>query len=201
MNTKLRIGLGAMLGMWAVALGACQNDLEQIKAFEKLATRPAIEILDLKTEYVVKGRLKGRMETPRITMHNSNPDEAYYEFEKGLKVDFYNETGAFESRITTNYAKYFVKTRIWEARYNVKAVNTKGDTLQSEHVYIDEQKKQIYTQERVQITSADGMRIVGQDGFTSNIDFTEYKFKRVTGIFNVKLNQTDPFGAAQSPQP
>ncbi|MEN9444728.1 MAG: hypothetical protein RIS47_1618 [Bacteroidota bacterium] len=180
----------AGLGL-AMLFFSCKNDLQQIKIIDEISNHPTIEVDSLKTSYTIKGYRKGTMVAPVVHIFQ-NIDDPYYDFPKGMYVEFYTDSGLLQSTVTANYAKYLSEKQIWDARYNVKAVNLKGDTLQSEQVYIDEKKQEIYTDKRVQITSPDGMRIVGQDGFTSNLEFTEYRFKKVTGIFNVRsMSQND----------
>lgn len=180
----------SIAGLLLAMLFSCQNDLEQIKAIEQISEWPDVEIDSLQTTYTLDGLNKARIQAALVHIYD-HPEEPYYEFPKGMQVEMYNKQGVVDSHVRANYAKYFRNKSLWEARYNIKAVNTQGDTMQTEHVFIDEQGQQMYTDERVQITSKDGTRIVGQDGFKSNLNFTEYTFKTVTGIFNVRMQSTD----------
>lgn len=175
----------------AVLFVSCSgNNLDKIKIFEQPEQMPGVVIEDLRTLYTQNGVRKGHLETPLLHLYRQRPDP-YYEFPNGMRVEMYDRAGQYESEVTANYAKYFVNEGTWEARYNVRAVNTKGDTLETEHVFIYEKEERIFSEVQVQITSKDGMRIVGKDGFNSNLDFTEYQFKNVTGIFNVKMGQVN----------
>ena len=164
------------------------ENLDKIKAFEEEEVLPDIIVDDLNTLYTNNGKRKGDMKAEKVFIFR-DPEDPHYEFPDGMMVKMYDGKGDFESVVSANYAKYFEKERMWEAQYNVKAVNAKGDTLETEHVFIYEKEERIFSDVQVQITSKDGMRIVGKNGFNSNIDFTDYKFKDVTGVFNVRVDE------------
>lgn len=176
----------------AVLFVSCTSEnLDKIKAFQQEEKMPDIVIEDLETLYTSHGKRKGHMKATVLHIFR-DAESPYYEFPEGVRVEMYTPTGEFESIVSANYAKYFERDKMWEARYNVKAINAKGDTLETEEVYIYEKEQRIFSDERVQITSKDGMRVVGKNGFHSNLDFTNYKFQDVTGIFNVKVDTSAP---------
>lgn len=172
-------------------LFSCNNsELEKIKIFANQDEIPDIEVEQLETYYTTNGTSKGHIISPLVKIFSKKSIEnPYYLFPDGAFVEFFNDSNQFESQIEANYAKYFNVDRIWEAKYNVKAINANGDTLQTEHIFVYEKEAKIKSEVQVQITSKDGMRIVGKDGFESNMDFTQYKFENVTGIFNINVEQ------------
>ncbi len=200
MNTENIFKSIAGLFLVMLFVSCTSENLDKIKAFQEEEQLPDIVVKDLSTLYTTRGKPKGTMNTKEVHIY-SDEENPYYEFPNGMVVEMYDDKGNFESVVSSNYAKYFEKDRMWEARYNVRAVNAKGDTLETEHVYIYEKEQRIYSDVQVQITSKDGMRVVGKNGFNSNLDFTDYKFKDVTGIFNVRVENQEQKDSIQVGQP
>jgi urocanate hydratase len=90
-----------------------------------------------------------------------------------------------ESTITGNYGKRRESARIMEAKGNVVVRNEiTGKQLNTERLTWDENKRMIYSNVKVKITTADKVLFV--EGLESNESFTWYKFTRVTGEMLVK---------------
>jgi LPS export ABC transporter protein LptC len=113
----------------------------------------------------------------------------YYEFPEGIDVLFYDKSEKPQSRVTAKYAIYHDKTQIWDVRDDVVAKNiTSGEQLNTEELFWDMVKKQIYSNVFTKITNADGVYF-GEKGFESNQDFTNYKLIGSRGSVNVRDEQ------------
>jgi len=69
------------------------------------------------------------------------------------------------------------------ARNNVVAMNKKGDILNTEELFWDEAKKEIYSIDNVKVTTADWV-IFGK-GFVSDERFVNWRIKKMSGSFYV----------------
>jgi Lipopolysaccharide-assembly, LptC-related len=66
-------------------------------------------------------------------------------------------------------------------------INAKGEKLNTEEIIWDEQKKIIYSNAFVKITTGD--EIIWGIGMEANEDFTDYVIKKVTGKVKVKTEK------------
>jgi precorrin-4 methylase len=73
------------------------------------------------------------------------------------------------------------------ARKNVEVINAKGEKLNTEEIIWDEQKKIIYSNAFVKISTGD--EIIWGIGMEANEDFTDYVIKKVTGKVKVKTEK------------
>ena len=71
-----------------------------------------------------------------------------------------------------------------EAREDVVVVNTKKETLNTEHLVWNKEKKTIITEEFVKITTED--EVIFGHGLESNQDFTKYRIKNIKGTINIE---------------
>ncbi len=168
----------------SILLSACRPDMKEIIKITKRQNMPDMSGSDIELYYSEKGQVRLYTIAPEINTFES-PEGVYTEFPKGLLTHFYDEKGVENSSLTADYAKYFQDEKIWEAKYKVRLVNTQGDVLETEHLFCNEVKRTIYTDKFVKITDSDGYTMSGSNGFESNLDFTEYEFKSVSGHFGL----------------
>lgn len=142
---------------------------------------PVQEVYDFVTTYSDSAVLKLRMEAP-VMKYYGRMEKPYSEFEKGIDVSFYEEIlpdGRPGARITAKYARYYEADRLWEVRDSVVAVNSKGDILETELLYWDEEKELIYTDKFVKITEAD--QIIMGTGLESDTRMDRWIIKNISG--------------------
>lgn len=175
--------LSAMLCLGlAFFLGACEStNLSEIKELANFTELPTVTARNIELTYTDSGQIAMKSFSPELQAFNAG-DEPYILFPKGAKATFY-KNGKPDSHLSSNWAKYYKGRKLWEAKYRVTMINEKKDTLRTEHLFCDETREVIYTEKFVQITDAQGWVISGENGFESNIDFTEYEFKKVRGRF------------------
>ena len=91
-----------------------------------------------------------------------------------------------ESEIQANYAIYYSEEKLWHATGNVVAQNYKtGERLDSEELFWDENKEQIFSESYTRIVNENGT-FYGQNGFISNQSLTDYELIGSSGIVNIK---------------
>ncbi|MCK5535367.1 MAG: LPS export ABC transporter periplasmic protein LptC [Bacteroidales bacterium] len=168
---------------------SCENNIDKIKLITDIDKRPSATAENIVVNYTKNGRLEMKLFAPLLEQYSWNKDAPYNEFKKGIKVLFYSEEGELQSTLNADYAKYYMNKKLWEVRDNVEMINPDGDKLTTNLMYADENSQKMYSDEYVKITTQDGTEISGKRGFISNFDFTEYSFKNVSGIINVKENK------------
>ena len=133
--------------------------------------------------YTKNGRCE--MEIYAVSMNAyARSDKEYDEFPKGILVQAYDSTGRTTTLIRASYALYLRKKKLWDARHNVVAVNEKGDSIQTERMFWDEEKKTIYSEESVRIRT-DDVLLFGK-GFESDERFNDWEIRHPKGVITVR---------------
>ena len=169
----------------ATILSSCENDIATIKALSEEVNIPTMTGINVETIYSDSGQIKGKIIAPELKRF-SRENDPYYEFPKGLNVFFYDRKGLVESHIQANYALFYEKQELWEARNNVVARNEKtGEQLFTEHLFWNQKQESIYSDQFTKIINADGT-FYGENGFEASQDLSRWKLKGSKGTVNVK---------------
>ncbi|WP_242926313.1 LPS export ABC transporter periplasmic protein LptC [Pontibacter vulgaris] len=169
-----------LLAMVAILGASCKEELKDPDKEVKY-TGPLIENKDVLTLYSDSAKLLIKMQAP-VQQEFENGDGV---FPKGIYVEFYEKPGQMSSTIKANYGKQDRNKEIYLVRGNVVVNNIlKGEKLETEELYWDKRKAEIYTDKFVKITTPDEV-LMGQ-GLRANQDFSKYKILKPTGIINLK---------------
>lgn len=172
---------------------SCETtDLEKIKALAKKEELPDVIVENLKAIYSLNGNTQVKLLTPKAFKYTSDKKQ-YTLFPDGLNLMFYDNNYNLHSSLTANYGIYYEKKRFAKATGNVILTNVNGSVLRTEELFIDENKEKIYSVVPVNIKDKDGFEITGEEGFESNLDFTVYKFKDVSGEKIIQEDEDNDF--------
>lgn len=166
----------------SLAFTACENDIEQVNLITSKKKIPSESGKNVLIVYSDSARIKMKLNAAQLDHYDG--ENAYVEFPKGVNVFFYNDQNKLESNLKANYAIRYEKSNMMEAKNNVIVINNKGEKLNTEHLFWDEKKEQIYSDVFVKITTK--TEIIMGEGLESNQDFSKYKFKKIKGTINVK---------------
>ena len=131
--------------------------------------------------YNDSAKTKFHVTAPRI--ENYEGSDPYVLFPKGIHVDFYDDSGNINGHLEADYAIRHINSKLMEGDNNVHIVNRKGETLNTEQLFWDENKRKIYTNKFVTIKTA--REILYGNGLISNEDFTQYKITDLRGTIQV----------------
>jgi LPS export ABC transporter protein LptC len=137
--------------------------------------------------YTDSAKLKIMLKANRMLIFNKNVSEPFTILPKGVFVTFFDEEEKVSATLKANYGVRYDVSKRMEAKYKVEVVNKNGEKLETEKLVWDENKKKIYTDAFVTITTA--KEIIMGKGMESNQDFTRYEIKKVTGQFQLKNNE------------
>lgn len=171
-------------------LCSCENDIEKINMFTGDSDEyPDIIGENIEVLFSDSAIVKVRMRAKELRQYN-NAEEPYSEFPRGIIVCFYDKQQEIESEISADYAIYMTKKKLWHARGNVIAKNLKsGNRLDSEEMFWDEEKEEIYSNTYTKIVNENGT-FYGKDGFKSNQTLTKYQLIGVTNsIINIEEDE------------
>jgi LPS export ABC transporter protein LptC len=170
-----------LLGM--LLLGACENDLKKIKEISaKIVSQPIDTTRGVEVIYSDSAIVKGKMITPLLIHYDVA--KPYYTMPKGVKVIFYDKFQKEIGNIVSDSAAQREKEHITEFYKNVVATNIKGETYKSDQLIWDQDKKILYSNKPVQITTVGGDIMNGVD-FKSDDKLEHPVMRQSTGVFNV----------------
>lgn len=161
---------------------ACENDIKKVRIVEARKELPLLSEKDVDVIYSDSSRVKVRVLAPYSEKFEL--PVPYIEFPKGVKTLFFNDSLKVSSTLTANYAINREKERKMEARGNVVITNDKGEMLNTEKLYWDENTQKIYTDQFVKITTPD--KIIFGEGFEAKQDFSTYRIFKIKGTIFVK---------------
>lgn len=145
------------------------------------------EIINADINYTLGGKAKAKLLSPlMLRVQDASP---YVEFPKKLHVDFFNETGAVDSRMDALYGKYFEQESKVFLRDSVKVINVLGDTLYCDELWWDRSRKgnEFYTDKPVRIRRK--LQIIDGIGMDASQDFKAWHIINPVGIINVPNSQ------------
>src|ERR1035437_5865986 len=161
---------------------SCQTDIQTVSQLDVGKNLPSETMKDAEIMYSDSGKVK--MKLMAVSLDRYTGEKTYIEMPRGMHILFYDDSMKVNSELKAEYGIRYEKEGKMEAKRNVEVVNVKGEKLNTEHLYWDENKKLIYTDEFVKITKKD--EVMYGDGLESNEDFTKYKIKNIKGQFNIK---------------
>ncbi len=159
---------------------SCTTNIDMVNALEDKEEKATITAKNSEILYTESGRVKLKVLAP-VIKYFQNTKDPYNEFPEGITVYTFSDSMEIESELTAKYANYYDSKGLWSASNNVIAKNSKGEILNTEHLYWNQKKKIIYTDDNVKITTSDGIQY-GQ-GFLSDETFSNWEIKKPTSIY------------------
>jgi LPS export ABC transporter protein LptC len=162
---------------------SCKNDLKQAAKLIDPSTLNSERADEVTIIYSKNGHTSAKLFTPKFN-HIQNVAPTYVEMNKGLRVQFYDDSMHVQSTLTAKYGKYFEKEGNVLVRDSVVIYNAKNEQLDTQELIWNEKLQQFYTEKFVKISTP--TQIIYGDGLISNQSFSEYKITNVKGIIGVK---------------
>jgi LPS export ABC transporter protein LptC len=167
-------------------LSACENNEAEVNDLyaKKLGKE---EAKDVKVTFTTGGKTKAILTSP--LMYRVQDTVTYIEFPKTLEVDFYNEAGVNDSKLTALYARYKEDQDLIYLKDSVKVQNIKGEILYCDELYWDRNRPvyQFYTDKPVRIRTL--THIIDGVGMEASQDFKQRVIKKTTGMIRVPSSQ------------
>jgi LPS export ABC transporter protein LptC len=162
-------------------ISACKNDERIIEDWSKKKVMVDIG-KNIESYLSQEGKVKAKLVSPLMLRYEA--DTFYTEFPKSLHVDFYDDSANIETRLDSKHGKYFEnlnKVYLWDS---VVVINVKGDTLKSNDLWWDQNRKLFYTDNYAEYRTKDKQIYPGK-GLEATEDFTRIDFKETVGTVEV----------------
>lgn len=169
-----------------VLFPACSGkDKNLAEAITERDSLPSMKSLGVTTLISDSGITRYKIITEEWTVFDKK-DPPYWAFEKGVYLEKFDSLFRIDASIKADTAYYYEKKKLWELRSNVNIRNLKGDKFDTQLLFWDEKKEEIYSDKFIRIEQED--KIITGYGFESNQELTEYQIRNTTGIFTVEDN-------------
>jgi LPS export ABC transporter protein LptC len=164
-------------------MAGCGNDVATVNAITHSYSGPAMSAKNIEVVFSDSGKIQAKVYG--VLMNRYTSPEPYMEFPLGFKVTIFDSTLKTSTSIVANYGIRKEFARIMEAKGNVVVRNEiKHQQLNTERLTWDENRRLIYTSERVKITTLD--KVIFGKGLRSNESFSDYSILQPYGQLMVK---------------
>lgn len=197
-KTAVRYALVALsLAGSAILLFSCSEpEAEDSAASETLQTEYSENLSIVESQ---NGRRSYHFVTPLLEGYTL-AREPYREFRKGIKITTYldDSLSTVDAVLTANYAIYYPNRQLWEAKGNVVVEKSDGKTLYTQQLFWNALSKKIYSNVDSKIVQNQGRDVFIGEGFESDEEFKDWRFRRMKGRLEVDVAPTDqPDSAAR----
>lgn len=168
---------------FTTSLSSCKNDVQTVLSLDYVDTLPEVNARDIEIYYSERARVQIKLVSPYLV--NKAEEEPVLLFPEGFTVYFYDSLMNVQSTITADYGVSYEKKKIMEARHNVVVENLqKGEKLNTEELFWDRNKQEIYSNKFVRLTT--GEQVITGDGLTSKEPFDEILISNPKGLLEFK---------------
>ncbi len=164
-------------------LFSCSNTYEEVNKVASDELVPFAESFDTEIIYTEEGDLESVLRAAHIQRYKRE-DSSWTLMPKGVYATFYNDTGAVDSEMESQYALWLQNRNVVIAEKDVVVKNIKGEQLNTERLVWYQDSGIFVTQEFVKITQPTGV-IYGK-GLRATENFADYEIQNITGNIAVE---------------
>ncbi|MFR9564295.1 MAG: LPS export ABC transporter periplasmic protein LptC [Rikenellaceae bacterium] len=120
--------------------------------------------------------------------------EPYREFPKGVEITTFKDDSltSKDATLTSNYAIYYEKRKLWEAMGDVVVKKTDGKELYSQQLFWNAQSKLIYSNVDTKILDTTTGDVYLGEGFESDEDMKKWSFRKMKGRMKMEVQPRRP---------
>ena len=188
MTRTIRVAL-SVTGSAILLFSCADKDAGRASASEETMMTEYSE--DLSVVMSQNGRRSYHFVTPLLEGY-SLAREPYREFRKGVKITTYQNDSltTVDAVLTANYAIYYENRELWEAKGNVVVEKSDGKTLYTQQLFWNARTKKIYSNVDSKIVQNNGRDVFIGEGFESDEEFKDWRFRRMKGRMEVEMKQS-----------
>ena len=196
MTRTIRVAL-SVTGSAILLFSCADKDAGRASASEETMMTEYSE--DLSVVMSQNGRRSYHFVTPLLEGY-SLAREPYREFRKGVKITTYQNDSltTVDAVLTANYAIYYENRELWEAKGNVVVEKSDGKTLYTQQLFWNARTKKIYSNVDSKIVQNNGRDVFIGEGFESDEEFKDWRFRRMKGCMEVEMKQSADSAATDS---
>jgi LPS export ABC transporter protein LptC len=178
---------GLLLGLVAIFLMACENDVAVVQQISFEQDAPTETTKNLVLTYAEDGYARVEIHAALAETYRNN--EQITQIKDSLKVYFFNEKGDIVSTLSALYGQINYSTGELMVKDSVCLYNyQKKQRLETEALYWNQKDSSIFTNAPVIIRAPKG-RLIGK-GIRTKQDFSSYVLLKPIGSWQLDKNQT-----------
>jgi len=178
------IVFSSIIAIWSVMLFSCENDMAVVSEMSQPDTLPLVTSYEIQVYYSENGRPQFVLKAPVAAFYIG--DDPRQEFTQGFHVTFFDTLLNKKAEFMADYGVNYEKRKLMEARSNVIVINhEKNERLNTEHLVWDQQKKKIFSNDFVKITTANDV-LFGEQGFESDESLNNWVIRKPSGEFEIQ---------------
>lgn len=181
-----KVAMVALLFGSAILLFSCKGKSnENEESLDAIKTEESENLTIIMSE---NGRKSYLFTTPLLEGYTLGRDP-YREFRKGITITTYKDDSLTteNTKLVANYAIYYEKRKLWEAKGDVVVTKPDGTRLYTQQLFWNSITKRIYSNVDTKLVT-DTDEIIGE-GFESDEDMNEPRFRRWKGYMQVDPEQ------------
>jgi LPS export ABC transporter protein LptC len=163
-------------------LASCKNDPAAIRALTARNTLQEDRAKGVTFLYSQDGNMKMRIFANEF-VRNTSAKRPFIDMNKGLKIEFYNDSGVVTDILTADSSRYYETQRDFIVWDSVQIISKKGEKLNTDELIWNESAQKFFTEKDVRITTA--TEILYGTGMEANRDFTWYRILNPKGSVQV----------------
>ena len=184
----------------AVLLCACEDTPPPVDpaAEETMMTEYCEDLTIVESE---NGQRSYRFTAPLVEGY-SQAREPYREFRKGVRMVTYQDDSlsSVDVVLTANYAIYYEKRKLWEAKGNVVVEKFDGKKLYTQQLFWNATTKKVYSNVDTRIVQGDRVDAIGA-GFETDEEFKDWRFRYSRGQTEVDVSPREPSDSVHQAKP
>ncbi|ATA92201.1 LPS export ABC transporter periplasmic protein LptC [Capnocytophaga canimorsus] len=174
-------GIAVLLGM--AMLFSCTNDFKNIQKQSITHKFPQGQTYDFRLVYTDSARMVAVL-TSALNDDFSNQKFPYYEFPKGVRVDFFDENDK-KNTIEANYGIVYTKSQMVELRDSVVLTTSDGKKLKTSQLFWDQKLDWIFTEKSFTFTDSVKGTLTRGVGMDFDKKFSTVRAHRTTGVLAI----------------
>lgn len=176
-----------MLLLFSVSCSKDKTDKVAV-AFDPESTY-TMRTTDISSLVSDSGVIRYRIESPEWLMYEKAA-EPYWHFPQGLYGERFDSLFVPEASFKSDTAYYWPNKKLFRGVGNVEITNFKGDFVEAEEMYWDENQQLIYSDTNVRMTTSDG-RVLRGVGYRASQSLTDGVILRPTADLPVSDTASD----------
>ncbi len=173
---------------WVIALVllifstvACEPDLAEVDRIASIRAEEPVDIsLGVTVIFSDSAQVKARLTAPEMRSYSA-ADNPYHEFQKGIKIVFFDPNGEEVQNIVADYAVRREREELVEFRKNVIITRSDGVQIKTEELIHDEKSNIFYNNSPLFGYSSDGRNTFQGASFRSEMGFNNIVIQNSTG--------------------
>lgn len=147
------------------------------------------------------GKRSYRFTTPLVEGY-SQAREPYREFRKGIRMVTYQDDSlaSVDVVLTANYAIYYEKRKLWEAKGNVVVEKSDGKKLYTQQLFWNATTKKVYSNVDTRIVQEGRSDAIGA-GFETDEEFRDWRFRYMKGQTDVDVTALESSDSTRTADP